>query len=181
MLASLPLLPSFVELFTPLRACFSRQKTFENFIAISFGLLMAMGRGRLSEALVCGGLVGQKHWSAFYRFFSRASWSIDELGLGVARLIVERLVPSHAPIVIAGDDTLHAKGGALFFGSGVHRDPLTSTRSRAQFQHGHCWVVLCIVVRLPFERRPRALPVLFRLNVPTKKCSHWGVKHRKKT
>lgn len=181
MLASLPVLSSFVDLLTPLRSCFPRQKTFENFVAISFGLLMAMGRGRLSEALVCGGLVGHKHWSAFYRLFSRSPWSIDRLGLGVARLIVDQLVPADGPIVIAGDDTLHAKGGAHIFGSGVHRDPLTSTRTMAQFQHGHCWVVLSIVVRLPFDRRPRALPVLFRLNVPTKKCEQWGVEHRKKT
>jgi len=131
--------------------------------------------------LVCGGLVGHKHWSAFHRFFSRSSWSIDGLGLAVARLIVDHLVPADGPIIIAGDDTLHAKGGAHIFGSGVHRDPLTSTRSKAQFQHGHCWVVLSVVVRLPFDRRPRALPVLFRLDVPTKKCRHWGVEHRRKT
>lgn len=170
-----------MDLLTPLRSCFPRRKTFENFVAISFGLLMALGRGRLSEALVCGGLVELKHWSAFYRFFSRSSWSKDQLSLAVARLIVVHLVPADGPIVVAGDDTLHAKGGAHIFGTGVHRDPLTSTRTKAQFQHGHCWVVLSVVVRLPFDRRPRALPVLFRLNVPTKKCPQWGVEHRKKT
>lgn len=181
MLASLPLLSSFVALLTPLRPCFPRQRTFENFVAISFALLMALGRGRLSDALVCGGLVGQKHWSAFYRFFSRSSWSLDDLGVGVARLLVEHLVPADGPIVLAGDDTLHARGGAHIFGAGMHRDPLTSTRGKAQFQHGHCWVVLAVVVRLPFATRPRALPVLFRLNVPHKKCAEWGVAHEKKT
>lgn len=65
MLASLPILSSVVDLLTPLRPCFPHRKTFENFVAMCFGLLMAMGRGRLSEALVCGGLVGHKHWSAF--------------------------------------------------------------------------------------------------------------------
>jgi len=88
----------------------------------------------------------------------------------VARLVVHHLVPVTSPIVLAGDDTLHAKGGAHSFGWGVHRDPLTSTRTKAQLQHGHCWVVLAVVVRLPFDRRPRALPVLFRLNVPIRPC-----------
>ena len=41
--------------------------------------------------------------------------------------------------------------------------------------------MLSVVVRLPFARRPRALPVLFRLNVPRKKCDMWGVKHKKMT
>jgi hypothetical protein len=178
---TLPILSSFVALLAPLRSCFPRQKTFENFVVICFGIIMALGRGRLSEALICGGLTKTKHWSAFYRFFSRSSWSIDALGLGVARMIVDRLVPADGVIVLAGDDTLHSRGGPHIFGAGMHRDPLTSTRSKAQFQHGHCWVVLSIVVQLPFDRRPRALPILARLNVPTKKCDTWGVEHTKKT
>jgi hypothetical protein len=41
--------------------------------------------------------------------------------------------------------------------------------------------VLSIVVQLSFDRRPRALPIMARLNVPTKKCDTWGVEHTKKT
>ncbi|MDI7270100.1 MAG: hypothetical protein QME96_19095, partial [Myxococcota bacterium] len=59
------------------------------------------------------------------------------------------------PLFVAVDDTLHAKGGPRVFGAGMHHDPLTSTRSRAQFQFGHCWVTLAVVVQLPFDRRPQ--------------------------
>lgn len=84
---------------------------------------MAMGRGRLSDALVCGALVGHKHGSAFYRFFSRAWWSIDGLGLAVGRLIVDPLVPADGPILIAGDDTLQAKGGPTSSARGCIETP----------------------------------------------------------
>lgn len=177
---SLPILSSFLAVLAPLRPAFPRLATFENFTAICFGWIMALGRGRLSDALVAGGLVDKKHWTAFYRFFSRARWSIDDLGLAVAGQILIHFVPKGVVQVIV-DDTLHAKGGAHVFGAGMHRDPLSSTRDKARFQFGHCWVVVSISVRLPFARRPRALPVLFRLNVPKKMAKHWDIQHEKKT
>jgi hypothetical protein len=179
-LASLPLLTSFLTILHPLRACFPRRATFHNFVAIVFGLIMAQGTGTLSSALVAGDLASKKHWTAFYRFFNRGSWCVDTLGLKVAELLVTRFVPAGI-LTAAVDDTLHAKGGQHVFGAGIHHDPLTSTRARAQFQFGHCWVVLAIVVQLPFAKRPRALPVLFRLNVPAKMAEKWGIPHRKKT
>lgn len=180
MLESLTILPTFLTLLNSLRPHFSRREAFENFAAIAFGWVMALGRGTLSSALVAGDLVDHKHWSAFYRVFSRARWCTDEVGLQVARLIVEHLVPDGI-IRVVGDDTLHHKGGKHVFGAGMHHDPLTSTRKTARFQYGHCWVVLSIIVRLPCATRPRALPVLFRLNVPRKKVDDYGVAHVKKT
>lgn len=180
MLASLPLLSSFFATLKPLRECFPRRATFHNFVAIVFGLVMAQGTGTLSSALVAGDLAMSKHWTAFYRFFSRGSWCVDTLGLKVAELLVARFSPTGF-ITAAVDDTLHAKGGQNVFGAGTHHDPLTSTRARAQFQFGHCWVVLAIVVQLPFAKRPRALPVLFRLNVPVKMAEKWDIPHKKKT
>jgi hypothetical protein len=180
MLQSIPVLSSFLAVVAPLRACFPRVRTFENFVAVLSGWVMAQATGTLSSALVAGDLVGKKHWSAFYRLFSRGRWSIDRLGLAVADLVVERFAPQGV-LLVAVDDTLHAKGGPKVFGAGMHHDPLTSSRTRAQFQFGHCWVTLAIVVQLPFDRRPRALPVLFRLNMPKKMAQKWGVAHKKKT
>lgn len=180
MLASLPLLSTFVAVLTPLRGCFARQAAFENFVAIAHGWVLALGRGTLSSALVAGDLVGRKHWCAFYRLFSRAKWSTDELGLAVARAVVARFA-CDGIITLVVDDTLHAKGGKNVFGGGMHHDPLTSSAGNTRFQFGHCWVVLSIVVQLPFGIRPRALPVLFRLNVTPKMAGRWGVQHRRKT
>jgi hypothetical protein len=179
-LASIPLLSSFLATLTPLREVFPRRRTFENFVAVLLGMAMAQGTGTVSSALVAADLTDKKHWSSFYRLFSRATWSVNALGLKVAELVVHRFVPS-GPLFVAVDDTLHAKGGKNVFGAGIHHDPLTSTRSRAQFQFGHCWVTLAIVVDLPFALRPRALPVLFRLNMPAKMAAKWGVVHQKKT
>jgi len=50
------------------------------------------------------------------------------------------------------------------FGCGMHHDPLLSTRNKAIMNWGHSWVVLGVIIELPF--RPGhyyCLPVLFRL------------------
>ncbi|MBI4730158.1 MAG: transposase [Acidobacteria bacterium] len=124
MLANLPILSSFLAVLAPLRPCFPRARTFENFVAVIFGWVMAQATGTLSSALVAGDLVDKKHWSAFYRLFSRATWCIDRLGLAVADLLVARFAPT-GPIDAAVDDTLHARGGPHVFGAGMHHDPLT--------------------------------------------------------
>lgn len=180
MLESLPILPSFLAILNTTRVHFARREAYENFAAIAYGWVMALGKGTVSSALVAGDLVELKHWSAFYRVFSRASWSIDKVGLQVAALVIERLVPEGV-ITLVVDDTLHSKGGKHVFGAGMHHDALASTRKTARFQYGHCWVVLSVVVRIPFALRPRALPVLFRLNIPKKKVDDYRVQHAKKT
>jgi hypothetical protein len=61
------------------------------------------------------------------------------------------------------DDTMTAKKGAKVFGLGTHVDAVRSTKAVRVFAFGHVWVVLSVIVHLPYSRRPWALPVLFRL------------------
>jgi hypothetical protein len=44
-------------------------------------------------------------------FFSGAWWDADALGLAVARLVVELLVPAGEPVSVAVDDTLFRRRG----------------------------------------------------------------------
>jgi len=46
-----------------------------------------------------------------HRFFSQAAWSIDQVGLALARLIVDRLVPAGVGLQVAVDDTLFRRRG----------------------------------------------------------------------
>jgi hypothetical protein len=57
------------------------------------------------------------------------------------------------------------------FGLGTHIDPVRSTRRLRVFCFGHCWVVLAVLVRVPFSQRTWALPVLFRLYRSKKECT----------
>ncbi|MFK0297298.1 transposase, partial [Streptomyces sp. NPDC090442] len=87
-------------------------------------------------------------------------WDPDRLGLALARLIVTRLLPEGEPLHVAVDDTAHRRRGRKIHGAGWIHDGSAPGRGRLSF--GHRWVVLALLVPLPFLTRPVALPVLVR-------------------
>ena len=136
--------------------------TLHKWIELLGGWLFAPRR-TVSGILVAAGLAGKRHHSAFYRIFASAAWSLDELGVAVLRLVLA-LLPEDAPVFLSLDDTLSRKVGRKIFGVGMHRDPLASSRKKAIMGRGHSWVVLSVIVELPFTSSVYfSLPVLFRL------------------
>ena len=68
-----------------------------------------------------------------------------------------------APHEKAGDDTLLNRRGLKIFDSGMHRDPLLSSRGFTVTRWAHCWVVLCVMIESPrAPGRHFALPILAR-------------------
>lgn len=68
-------------------------------------------------------------------------------------------------IELAVDDTLCRKRGLTVYGTGMHHDPLISSRAKPLVSWGHDWVVLTLIVRRPFwaPNKVWSLPILFRL------------------
>lgn len=136
----------------------------------------AMVVGQISQTglrTVTGMLVGarlSRVWShcRAHRFFSRARWCPDELGLRLAELIVERLCEPDAAVLVAVDDTLLHRLGRRIHGCFWHHDA-TANSQKAAVAWGNNWVTVGIVVRLPFLTRSVCLPVLFRLWQPKRK------------
>src|SRR5262249_19434243 len=58
------------------------------------------------------------------------------------------------------DDTIDGHKGKRVYGKARHRDPVRSTHAYTAWRYGHRWVVLAVLVHLPFAKRPWALPVL---------------------
>ena len=103
------------------RPCFT-QPTFQTFRAMVVGQI-----SRTHLRTICGMLVGSRlsgvwHHTRAHRFFSCARWSVQELGLRVADLIVERLLEPGAPLIVPVDDTLAKRRGRKVFGAGWHHD-----------------------------------------------------------
>ena len=84
-------------------------------------------------------------------------------------------------IEVVVDDTLTKKSGPKIFGLGTHVDPVMSTLHYKVLAFGHVWVVVSVVVMVPFSRRPWALPVLFRLYRSKADCARRRARHRTKT
>lgn len=153
---------------------------FANFLVVAVGWLQTHGQHAVTQALVVTGVAGQRHHEAFHRFFSRGSWKPDALGLRAFQHL-QRRMDKDGTVRIVIDDTLASKKGPHVFGIGSHLDAVRSTRLRRVFCFGHCWVVLAVVLPMPFSRRAWALPVLFRLYRNKKECTKNRGPYRKKT
>lgn len=133
----------------------------------------------ITEALLATGVAGRVHHEAFHRLFSRGSWDPDAVGHWLVQRILMLAGPGAVRIVL--DDTVAAKKGRHVFGLGTHVDAVRSTKLYRVFVFGHCWVVLAVLVHVPFSSRTWALPVLFRLYRNVEECKKNGAVYRKKT
>ena len=135
---------------------------FEKFVVFAVGWILTQGPLHcVTETLVATQVAERRHWEAYHRFFSRGTWDPDRLGYWLLQRL-GRWIPDRTLRLVV-DDTLCSKKGPAIFGLGTHLDAVRSTRKHKVFCFGHCWVVLAILVRLPFSERTWALPVLFRL------------------
>jgi len=151
--------------------------TFDSFLTIVTGWFFAH-RHTVTQMIVAADAVGTKHHSAYHRLFSAARWSLDEMGLAIFQMMLPLL---NGTILLAMDDTLARKRGLKIFGVGMHHDPLLSTRRTAIMNWGRCWVVLGVVVPLPFCGDSFfCLPILFRLYVPKKTAATKRLPYRTK-
>lgn len=140
--------------------------SFHLFVLILTGWALSSRHRFVTECIFTAGQVGIGHWCRFHRFFSHYSWSLDDLCRVLARLLVQRFCPD-GPLVLAADDTLCRKRGLSLFGAGMHHDPLFSSKALKVVSWGHDWVVLALLIRLPWWAPTKvfALPLAFRLYV----------------
>jgi hypothetical protein len=156
------LTPSFLSLLEHFQPCF-RAEAFANFQSVIVAWLLTPGTRTLTEVWQLSPTLGRKHFDAIYHLFAHARWDWDELGAILCLLLLQRLLPSgYVWIVI--DDTLCHKRGAKVAGGGFFLDPVQSSKKRKVFAFGVNYVVLGLVVQLPFRpNRYHCLPVLWRV------------------
>lgn len=165
------LVPGFVQLLQPLISTMTAP-TFDSLLTVVTGWVFA-SRRTVTQMILAAGETADKNFSSYHRVFSEARWSLDAVGLAVFDLIKPLL---GEVVMLALDDTLARKRGLKMFGCGMHHDPLLSSRNKAIMNWGHSWVVLGVIVELPFRRGHYfCLPILFRLYLNQAKAE----KHRR--
>jgi hypothetical protein len=165
------LVPSFAGMLQGLAPVMTAP-TFASFTTILTGWVMARRR-TITGMILAAGEGAVKHFSSYHRLFSAAQWSLDAMGWAVFRMFEASL---GAVVMLGLDDTLTRKRGPKVFGTGMHYDPLCSSKGRVVTNWGLNWVVLGVFIELPF--RPGhyyCLPILFRLYLNPKSAA----KHRR--
>lgn len=159
MLRPLTLPPSWLELLQTSSSVFARSSTFGLFVLLATGLVARTSRRTVVGMLAGTGMAAVISFHSACRFFSTRVWDTDRPA--VARLIVTRLLPAHAPITVAVDDTLFRRWGKrVHHAFGTHDG---AAQGPSKLGRGNRWVVAGIVVRQPFHSHPVCLPILFRL------------------
>jgi hypothetical protein len=135
-----------------------------HFVSIAWGWLLCLGRPTVTNLLRAMPEKFERHWTCAHRFFSKYDWSIDALWRILVCKLIEPLLPSGQPWLVAVDDTTAHKFGKHVAFAGKFRDAVRSTAAQTVFHWAHNWVVLCLLVPIPAARgRFLHLPISLRL------------------
>ena len=156
------ILPPEAHPLTQVLALHFTNPTYQRIATLLVGALLTTGRRTVANLLRTLRHLAPGHPTSYQRVLSRAPWSGLALGCALARFLLDHLVPD-GPVALVGDDTVDGHKGKHVYGKARHRDPVRSTHSYTTWRYGHRWVVLAVLVRLPFAARPWALPVLIDL------------------
>src|SRR5919205_2613 len=91
-------------------AAFTRP-TFAHALIVLYGAILAPGRRTVAATLRAVGLHDERHFTSYHRVFNRAVWSPLRLSRLLLELIVTRLLPPHAPLILLIDTTLVRRTG----------------------------------------------------------------------
>jgi DDE superfamily endonuclease len=130
------------------------------------GALLAPGARTVTAALRVMGLSSERHFTTYHRVLNRATWSARQAGRILLGLLVTSLVPPGAPIVLGADDTVERRSGRQIAAKGCYRDAVRSTRKHVIHCFGLKWVVMMLLVPVPWSGRVWALPFLTALCRP---------------
>lgn len=176
---------SFVDLLADFQCVFTAP-TWLLFVHLMTGWVLSPRHRYVTELIWSSFKTRNGHHSRYHRFFSQSVWELDCLSHTLAVLLIS-LFAAVGTIELAIDDTLCRKRGLNVYGTGMHHDPLISSRAKPLTSWGHDWVVLTLIVSRPFWAPSKvwSLPLAYRLyrnrqgNTKGKKKNKNGKKGKK--
>ncbi len=154
---------SFLTLLSEFRCVFT-QPSYQIFLCLMSGWVLSHRRRFVTELIWSSGSTHRGHHSRYHNFFAKSVWELDQLSRVLTKLLVAVFAPTGI-IELAVDDTLCRKRGLTVYGTGMHHDPLISSRAKPLVSWGHDWVVLTLLVANPCWASTKvwSLPIAFRL------------------
>lgn len=174
-----PRIPKTVRQVTDELAPAFTKPTHSRFVVLLLGAILTLSHRTVTNILRVLGNLAPGHSSSYHRVLSQRRVVFWKLARLVARLVLEAFYPDPTqPIPCCGDDTVDEHPGRKVYGKGCHRDAVRSSHGFTAYRWGHKWVVLAILVAVPWAKRPWALPVLVALYRPPKDDERLGRRHK---
>ncbi len=154
--------------------------TFQNALVVIYGAILAPGRRTVTAALRVLGMSQEEgsNFGKYHRLLSRARWSPMAMSRLLLSLLVRAFVPDGAALVLLIDETLERRQGKKIGYKGWFRDAVRSTASQVVLSLGIRWCCVCLLVPVPWSRRPWALPFLVVPVLSQKTCQRLRKPHR---
>jgi DDE superfamily endonuclease len=173
----MPLPDPIIEVLTAFRPLFTAP-TWRKLMTLLSGTLLAQGRRTVAAALRASGNDQVTNWSSFHQVLNRARWSPLAVSRQLLLLIVETFVPAGESRDLVIDETLERRWGRKISKRGHYRASALSSRERSVSSPGLRWIVMAVVVTLPWTKQRWALPFLCVLATSPEVSERLGKRHK---
>jgi len=151
--------PTIVALLAAFAPAFTA-RTFAHALLLLYGAILAVGPRTVAAALRAVGHGADPHFTTYHRVLNRARWSSLRLSRRLLALLVRAFLPADAPLVLVVDETRERRRGRRIAWRSWFRDPLRSAVGKPVCRAGIRWLVVALLVPVPWSARPWALPFL---------------------
>jgi DDE superfamily endonuclease len=152
--------------------------TWRKLMILLTGTLLAQGRRTVATALRHADKSMAGNWSNFHQVLNRARWSPLALSRQLLLLIVATFVPAGASVDLVIDETLERRWGSTISKRGHDRESALSSRKQSVSRPGLRWIVMAVVVTLPWTKPRWALPFLCVLTTTPEVSEQLGKRHK---
>lgn len=123
------------------------------------GAILAPGKRTVTSILRVMGLAHCPRFQNFHRVLNRDRWSAHKAAGILLQMLVSTFVPL-GPVLAAIDEHLERRKGEKIAPKGIYRDAARSSKKYLTKASGLRWIVLALLVPIPWAGRVWALPFL---------------------
>jgi hypothetical protein len=152
--------------------------TFAKALVLIYGAILTPGRRTIAAVLRVQGLDEAGNFGKYHRGLNQAPWSAMVMSQLLLGLLIRAFVPAGQPLLMLIDETLERRQGKKIRYKGWFRDAVRSTAHKVAVSLGMRWCCLCLLVAVPWSRRPWALPFLVVPVLSAKTAKRLGKPHR---
>jgi hypothetical protein len=169
--------PAIITILAHFQPAFTRP-TYHKVLVLLVGTLLTRGRHTVAAALRHMDLQHTTNWAKYHHVFNRSTWSAFTVSRMLLNLLVTTFISTGATVDIVIDETLERRWGRKLTKRGQWRDSLLSSKRQNVTNSGLRWVVMALVVSLPWTRQRWALPFLSVLATTPKVSQQLNKRHK---
>ena len=166
-----------IEVLASFRPLFTAP-TWKKLMVLLTDTLLAHGRRTVTTALRHTGNEMDSNFSTFHQVLNRARWSPLAVSQQLLSLIIHTFVQAGGTVDLDIDGTLERRWGAHISKRGHYRDSALSSRKQSVSSPGLRWIVMAVVVSLPWTTQQWALPFFCVLATTPEVSQRLGKRHK---